>query len=305
MEPESKSRRRRIWRRVILGFTAFVVVGFGLFVLNGAFLANGEQPTGGQVDGKASPRKKGNEIKVFAWNIAKCFMHNGGLSFVSTADVKSRLAEMARLIRGEDPDLVFLSEVVTECTLCNVDQVQYLARETGMTHWAFGENFNYGMPFLRIVGGNAILSKAPLQPVANPDLAGRRSFFFTRNNRRMLWCTASLGEVEVLLGAVHTDSFDLENNHRQTRQILAYSERRETLLAGDFNAEPQGDSLAAVLRSGRFSGAIDGPGTFPSDHPDRRIDYVFAPKDWTLIDHRVIPVETSDHRPVVSVFRIQ
>ena len=49
---------------------------------------------------------------------------------------------------------------------------------------------------------------------------------------------------------------------------------------------------------------MQGEATFPSDVPTQRIDYVFAPRSWELIEHRVLDDRTSDHRPVVSVFRV-
>ena len=39
---------------------------------------------------------------------------------------------------------------------------------TDLQYWAFGENFNFGLPFYRVVGGNAILSRWPIEPVGNP-----------------------------------------------------------------------------------------------------------------------------------------
>jgi endonuclease/exonuclease/phosphatase family metal-dependent hydrolase len=304
MESEAKPRKRRMWRRATLGLIACLALGVGLFVWNGLVLAAGERPVIGTVSANVVTAGAKTQVKVFAWNLAKCFVHQGGMSFASTAEVETRLRSIANVIREQNPDVVFLSEVVTECTMCDVDQVAFLARETGMTHWAFGENFNFGLPFFRIIGGNAILCRSPLRPVANPDLAGRRAFYYTFNNRRVLWCRAAFEGTDVLLGAIHTDSFDLENNLAQTEQILAYAASQPTILAGDFNARPTDPSLAAVRDSHRFAGAIDGPLTFPADTPDRRIDYIFAPKTWTLLDSRVLPGLASDHRAVVSTFRV-
>lgn len=301
--PTSRRIRRAL---VVLGLLA--LGGVGLFVWNGLVLAAGERVTTGTEPEPAvvgaDDRASGRTIRVIAWNLAKVFVHRGGFTFASREAVEARLEEIAAVLRRERPHLVFLSEVVTECTPCDVDQVRFLAREAQLPHWAFGENYNFGLPFLRVVGGNAILSATPIEPLANPDLAGRRAFWITHNNRRFLLCSTRIGEAEVLLGSVHTDSFDLANNLRQTHQILGLLDGRPAVLAGDFNATPGDASLAAIRESGAFSGAVEGPATFPARAPDARIDYVFAPRTWTLLEHRVLDDQTSDHRPVLATFEV-
>src|SRR5258708_5178095 len=197
-----------------------------------------------------------------------------------------------------------LSETVWECGACPVNQVASLAEATEVHAWAFGENYNFGLPFFRVVGGNAILSRWPLETVANPPLAGRQPFYATKNNRRVLWCAAKIGARRVLLASIHTDSFDRNNNRRQTEQILDYAGDKEAILAGDFNALPDWPSIELVRASGHFAGVVDGPKTFPSEVPERRLDYIFAPAAWELIEERVLDNDVSDHRPVVATFRV-
>ena len=99
-------------------------------------------------------------------------------------------------------------------------------------------------------------------------------------------------------------SFDLKNNLRQTKQLMQYSAGQEVLMAGDFNANPDESPIELIQATHRFRGAVDGPMTFPSTEPDQTIDFVFAPRDWTLVDHKVIQTDCSDHLPVVSTFRL-
>jgi endonuclease/exonuclease/phosphatase family metal-dependent hydrolase len=238
-----------------------------------------------------------------ATRIAKGFAHRGGLRFDSRAAVEERIRKMAAAVKAERPDLVFLSEALTELAPCPVDQVELFAREVGLPHVAAGENYNLGLPGLRVVGGNAILSRYPLAPMANFDLTGRRPFWVTKNNRRALFVTAELGGRAVLLGALHNDSFDRGNNAAQTRQLLAFIGDWPTILAGDFNSRPGEESIRLIHESGKFTGAFDGPPTFFEGARAERLDYVFAPAAWELLDHRVVPDDTSDHRPVVCRFR--
>ena len=186
-----------------------------------------------------------------------------------------------------------------------MNQITTLAETTGMSFWVFGENYNFGLPFYRIVGGNAILSRWPLEAAANPSLAGRQPFYITKNNRRILWCAMMINGENILLGSVHNDSFNLTNNQAQVRQILDYLDGRPTILAGDFNARPQETPMQLFRESGQFVWAFDGPLTFPTSNPRQKIDFILAPAAWELIDHRVLQSSASDHLPIISTFRVK
>lgn len=283
------------------------VAAAGLVALNGLVLAKEETAVVGHTGQPAaaiSEAASGATIKILAYNIAKGFIHHGGLSFAPPEETAQRIEQIAAIIRAEQPDLVFLSEIVAECGPSPGNQVTALAEATGMHAWGFGENYNLGVPWYRIVGGNAILSRFPLEPVENISLVGRKPFFITTNNRRMLWCATQIAGRRVLLAAVHTDSFDLTNNLRQTQQMVAYLKGRPAILAGDFNANPSEPSMQFLKASGLFSGAFEGPLTFPSHQPQQRLDYILAPTTWPLLESRVLSEMASDHLPVVSVFRV-
>jgi endonuclease/exonuclease/phosphatase family metal-dependent hydrolase len=229
-------------------------------------------------------------------------LNAGGWGF-ETAHVDERLAKIASLIRREQPDLVFLSEAVFECQACSRNQIQYLAAETELKHWAFGENYNFGLPFFRIVGGNAILSRWPLTPVSNIPLPVQKPFYITKNNRRALFCQIELDGQPLLLGAIHNDSFDINNNLVQAQLELEHIAGRPTILAGDFNAMPHEPAIKLLAGSGQFVFAENGPHTFPTTKPEQTIDWIFAPAGWTVVEHHVPQCDASDHLPVVTTFR--
>jgi endonuclease/exonuclease/phosphatase family metal-dependent hydrolase len=209
---------------------------------------------------------------------------------------------MADAIRTANPDVVFLSEALTECGPCPVNQVEHLARACGLPFVATGENYNVGLPFYRVVGGNAILSRRMLRAEGNPSLAGRQPFFVTHNNRRALFTSLEIGDRRVWLGSLHNDSFDPANRAEQVRQILRYVDDRPCVLAGDFNAEPGSESIKLIQETKRFTGAFDGPPTFPEK--GIRIDYVFGPAAWTHVETTVPAGDASDHRAVAATFRL-
>lgn len=303
------SRRRR---RVVLALVTIVVIALlfvALFSLNGLVLADRESPRMRHfAEVPVAPtRSVPWEVTFVSYNIAKGFAHKGGLSFDSRENVEAKLRRMAELIRAEQPDTVFLSEALTEVTPCDVDQVAFLARECGLPYVATGENYNLGVPFYRVVGGNAVLSRTPLTSVANFDLAGRQPFWVSRNNRRALFVSQEFGGKTVLMAALHNDSFDMRNNTVQMQQILDYVGDRPSILAGDFNNRPQNASIKLIRESGKFAGEFDGDPTYfePGTPRAERIDYIFVPAGWELLESRVIADDTSDHRPLVCRFRVK
>jgi endonuclease/exonuclease/phosphatase family metal-dependent hydrolase len=298
-------KRRRRWRIPLLVLLLFVVVPLGLFTLNGTLLANGERVVVGTLPEVAPSTVSDETVTVVSYNVAKGFAQKKGLEFDTPDAVRGRTARMAEAVRAANPDLVFLSEVMTDCTPCPVNQLDELARGCGLPHTAFGENYCFGLPFYRVVGGNAILSRTPLTPVANIPLAGRKPFWDTQNSRRALFATSELRGRTVLLGSLHNDSFDIRKNATQVRELLAFIADRPCLLAGDFNAKPTQEPIKLLKESERFAGAFDGPPTFPADAPEKRIDFVFAPQGWEHVETRVLDTQASDHRPVVAKFRVR
>ncbi len=292
-------------------YTALTALGTvaalgGLFIINGLLLADGENPISGTTSHPPKPESRDSgEIRIMAYNIAKGFIHEDGIRFRDEKTARERMRRIAEIISREQPDIVFFSEAVFECTPCPVNQIMFLAEATGMHSWAFGENYNFGLPFYRIVGGNAILSRLPLEAVANPSLSGRKPFYETTNSRRVLWCRLQVGGQNILAASVHNDSYNSANNLTQTHQMLDYKGNQKAAMAGDFNSSPGEPSIELIRNTGKFRASYGGPLTFPSGGAKQKIDFIFVPSEWELINHRVIQTDASDHYPVVSVFRLQ
>lgn len=325
-----------LWtKRLALGCLSLLLFGVGLFCLNGLVLASGEKPIAKEVKvvfkSKTGADQAKKQVVVFSYNIAKAFAHKSGLSFASEAEVHVRLDAMAVRINSFQPDIVCLSECMTEAGFMPVDQVEYLARATGMPYTLFGENYNFGVPGYRVVGGNAILSRTPIKPIANISLAGRQPFYVTKNSRRALFGEVELHGEKVLVGSLHNDSYNPANNLKQMEQIIEFVGDQPTILAGDFNAEPDSPSLKAIENSGRFINKLFEPAkenkdgketvaaklemipTFPSDSPSQAIDFIFGPKHWKVIEngsiHGLVKLgqnanQPSDHLPIYSLFEI-
>ena len=93
-------------------------------------------------------------------------------------------------------------------------------------------------------------------------------------------------------------------NLAKARQILGWLGPDPALVAGDFNATPDTPNLRAWMETRRFTGTVDGPKTYPSDRPERRLDYILGPSHWVEKKHYATGGGASDHFAVVSVFEL-
>ncbi|MHC5209876.1 MAG: endonuclease/exonuclease/phosphatase family protein [Planctomycetota bacterium] len=287
---------------------ALTLGGLGV-LLAAAFLFNGTAsrsaaPQVGRT-GRGTPSVDSRRLTVMAFNIAKCGFHRGGLSFREPDEVEATLTAIAELIRAEQVDVAFLSEVVGEAGPCPVDQVRFLSEASGLPHHAFGENYSFGLPWYRIRAGNAVLSKLPLRGVGLQRLPGPDGILDPTNVRRALWVELQVDGQWLLAASVRNDSFDLVNNADQVAALLHEIGERPALLAGDFNAEPDSPPLRLLRDTGRFLVPSDRTPTYPTSSPTRRIDDVHAPASWSLLEQRVVHTTVSDHLPVVAVYDVR
>ena len=283
-----------------------ILIFFTLFIINGVLLANKENPISGHTSNKPKSSENDlNKIRIMSYNIAEGFIRKEKLNLMSVDSEKIHLSEIAQIINNEQPDIVFLSEIIFECTPCPINQVKFLAESTNMYSWTFGENYNLGLPFYRIVGGNAILSRFPIKAISNPSLSGIQSFYKIQNNRRALWCSLQLEHQEILLACVHNDSYDQKNNLKQTQQLLEYKDDRSAIIAGDFNSSTGEPSIEFIRRTNEFTGAFAGPPTYPVGNAKLTFDFIFAPITWKLAEQRVIYTNLSDHYPIVADFLLK
>ena len=78
------------------------------------------------------------------------------------------------------------------------------------------------------------------------------------------------------------------------------------ILMGDFNVLPENPVLQPI-RERLFDTAELFPeplGSYPSDIPDRKIDYIFVSKDLAVLDADIPAIVASDHRPHVATVEL-
>ncbi|MFN7767464.1 MAG: endonuclease/exonuclease/phosphatase family protein [Planctomycetaceae bacterium] len=283
------------------------VVGAGLFLLNGLVLARGNRPhyalTMAPALVEATPWQS-RTIKVLTWDLGQCGARPPGLQFASKSAVRDRLIAISEVINREQPDLVVLLDGLTEFTLCDINQPRSIAEATGMHCWAYGENFQVGLPFLRVTGGHAILSRRPLRLMGNFNLPGGSPFWSVDPARRSLWCQIDVDGRLVRLGAVRLSDESADVRLAQARWLVEATQGGPSLLAGNFQAEPEEPAFEPLVAANLWSAPRSEPATFPAREPRRRLDQVLAPAGWELLREEVLETNLVRHRPVVCEFRL-
>ena len=229
-------------------------------------------------------------LRIMAYNIR----HGRGM------DDSLDLERSARLINSLQPDIVTLQEIDngTERT-GNVDQAAMLAQLTGM-HGVFGAFMDYqGGQY-----GMALLSRFPVSEYHNhvlPDGREPRSALAAR-------IQIPPTDQEIIVVGIHLYATEQERlAQAQTIVVLFETESTPVILAGDFNSQPQSEVMRLLGTIWEIPAKGEDHLTFPSDTPDREIDFILFRPDsaFRVAASRVIhePL-VSDHRPVLLTLEI-
>jgi endonuclease/exonuclease/phosphatase family metal-dependent hydrolase len=212
----------------------------------------------------------------------------------------SDLEAAARTIEAGGADVVGLQEV---------SRGWYLNGSTDMLAWL---QRRLRMPYARFAGasdaiwGNAILSRHPIAGAGVVRLP-REGVPLARN---YLWADLDLGGGRLRLVVTHLHHVEGPEGARvRLAQLPPLLEevagRRATVLLGDFNAEPDSREVA-LLRGAGLVDAFEAAGgsaadepTYPSDRPERQIDYLWLTPDLRASGFRATTTTASDHRGVM------
>ena len=231
----------------------------------------------------STPDAAQRPLRILAYNIK----HGVGM------DGELDLGRAAQLIRELDPDVVTLQEIDRECGRSGgVDQAKWLGEACGMRA-AFGAFMDYdGGEY-----GMAVLTRGPMLNVQNtrlPDGSEPRTALGVRVDTPM---------GEVIVCGIHFYRTESERMAQANVVSDHYANSSvPVILAGDFNSEPGGPVMTRLEETWTNLPKVGPNFTFPSDAPDREIDYFMVRPMGKPVSGSVVVIDeplVSDHRPLL------
>jgi len=198
-----------------------------------------------------------------------------------------RIAELA-----SEFDLVALQEAdAGSLRTAQLNQVEYLARKAGLTHWQAGVNRNL-RPFAQHCLG--FLSRLPLDDVEHHTLPGRVP------GRGALAATVTPPGHQALRVVVTHLALSRSSRKQQLEYLAGLVPRdRELILLGDLNCDLP-ELLTHTPLGAIGLQPVSGAPTFPSWKPQRRLDHVLATPGLRVAHSHVVPTPLSDHLAVAA-----
>lgn len=180
-------------------------------------------------------------------------------------------------------------------------QTEILAKLTGLKYHYFAKaiDVNGENPY-----GNAFLSQYPIVsaktiPVPDPNPKTGTNYYETR-----CLLKAKL-ENGVTVLVIH---FGLNPDEQKcaVNTVIENLEKEKCILVGDFNVTPENGVLKPIReRMKDTADLFDKPLlSFPSDNPDRKIDYIFVSRDVEVTSSDIPAIVASDHRPHTATVNI-
>lgn len=236
-----------------------------------------------------------NTITVMSYNVKYCSPYNS-----STPDVDA----VAEIIKQAKPDIVFLQELDRNTTRSGkIDQLAQLSGKTNMPYTYYGKAIDYQ-------GGESgvgILSRYSLSDPQTFRLPRVELGDTYVSYRILVRANITVNEKKITIAGTHLE-LTQENRDLQVPEInrILSSSNYPTILAGDFNATPDNNTMQSFFGYGFKKTCTTGCNTITSNAPNREIDYIiYRPEvKFRIVSHDVIQTLASDHLPIVSVLEL-
>ena len=226
------------------------------------------------------------ELKLMTYNIASGHNLKCERNFDFAVDVIKQYA----------PDVVGLNEVGKKLPEGITSHAGYLAEKTGLNGY-FAEALNIsGGPY-----GNALLSRFAItdaETIHIPDAPKVDDEYY--EHRCLLVSKLSLPDgrkINYLVSHFGLAKGERVNAVKTVCDILDKL-TGPTIFGGDLNMTPDDPRIAPLYQ--RMTSVDDTLYTFPSDKPDRKIDYIFVTPEFKVKDVFVPDTQNSDHAPLCA-----
>lgn len=203
----------------------------------------------------------------------------------------------AKVMSAFDADIIGLNEVRGKGESADyAAQAEIMAQKLGY-HFYFAEAIKMGgkNPY-----GNAILSRYPILsaetiPIPDPEEKAYDGYYETR-------CILK-AKIDIDGGLdVFVTHFGLNRDeHINCAETVCANAGGRCILMGDLNVTPENDILDGIRNIlTDTANENDAMPSFPSDAPEKKIDYIFTGEGIKKVSAQILPVIISDHRPYLA-----
>lgn len=229
------------------------------------------------------------KIKVASFNILHCE------NFLTE---KIEYDNFAELIKSLDADVVGLNEVHGKGETENYDpQAEILGSKLGYNgFFAKATEIDGANPF-----GNAVLTRCPIKsieviPIPDPDPKTGNEYYETRCVLKM-----KLMQPDITFMITHF-GLNLDEQQNAVKTVLDNMPESRCVLMGDLNVRPDNPVLDPIRKVMNDTASASGEKllSFPSDKPNRKIDYIFTSRDIKTLSVEVPEKVLSDHLPITA-----
>ena len=211
---------------------------------------------------------------------------------------------MADTIRNCGADIIGLQEMFDLGeTEEFITQTKVLAEKLGFYHYfAEATKLEKGKyPY-----GNGLISRYPIleaETVIIPDPVVRTGKRYYETRCLLKAKVDVAGGLDVLVTHFGLNPDEQEN---AVNTVVANLPKEKCVLMGDFNVRPENERIKPI-REKLYDTAelFDEPkGSWPSDQPKGKIDYIFTTKDMQVLSADIPNIVSSDHRPHIATIAL-
>jgi len=225
-------------------------------------------------------------MKIMSFNILHCMNY---------IEKKIDFDLMAKVITDCGADIVGLNEMRGLGTHPEYTaQTEKLSELTGIKHCFFAKAIEFAK---RGPYGNAMLSKYPIVSaesilIPDPDPKAYSGYYETR-------CILRAKLENGLTVLVTHFGLNPDEQENAVKAILDILPEEKCILMGDFNIFPDDRLLDPIRKKMKDTAEyFTSPKlSFPSNAPNRKIDYIFVSPDIDVVEADIPAIVASDHRP--------
>jgi endonuclease/exonuclease/phosphatase family metal-dependent hydrolase len=241
-------------------------------------------------------------MTVMTLNIAHGRALAASQAGLTREQIQRNLDDVAACLADTAPDVVALQEVDGVSTWSGrFDHLSHLAQAANLPYQKFGAHVDVDLLGESLLYGTALLANRPLTRGDTLAFATHPLDFKGMTSARI-----QFDDRLILVVSVHLDTTSRDIRVRQAKLLIdrLSGHRLPLVLMGDFNCDwSEGDALELIAKRLNLRGWQPGTpvmATYPSSHPEQRVDWILLSKELRFEDYRVVPVLVSDHLGVVA-----